>query len=65
MRLRIRRFIEDRLAAYPHEVGEPLKGTLLGLWSARVGIYRIIYEIQKEKIVVEIIKIGHRKNVYL
>ena len=64
MRIKIKKFIENRIAAYPHEAGDPLKGTLVGLWRARVGDYRIIYEIQKDRVIVRIIKIGHRKDIY-
>lgn len=40
-----------------------LKGTE-HLYRIRIGDYRIIYEIQKGKLVVIIIKIGHRSDVY-
>ena len=33
-------------------------------WRMRVGDYRIIYEIHDEKILVIVIKIGNRKEVY-
>jgi mRNA interferase RelE/StbE len=61
---RIKIFITKRLAVNPHETGEPLKGTLAGLWRARVGDYKIVYSIQKDQVFILIIKIGHRKNVY-
>ena len=61
---RIKKYIENRIAVCPHEAGEPLKGTLRPFWKARVGTYRIIYEIKQKDIVVLVIKIGHRNNFY-
>ena len=34
------------------------------LYRLKVGNFRVIYNIQHERIVIYIIKIGHRKNVY-
>ena len=44
--------------------GKPLKGDLKGYWSFRVGIFRIIYVILEREIVVEVLRIHHRKEVY-
>jgi len=44
--------------------GKPLKAQLAGLYSFRAGQYRIIYNIVRHEIRVEIIKIMHRKDVY-
>ena len=51
------------LAKDPYQ-GKPLKLKLKGKWSYRVGIYRIIYKIEKERLIVYIITIGHRCEVY-
>ena len=53
----------DKLSQDPH-YGKPLKGELKGYWSYRVGVCRIIYTIQQQQIVVEILRIQHRKEVY-
>ena len=45
-------------------VGKPLKGRLKGLHSARVGAYRIVYQILEEKRAVIAVTVGHRKIVY-
>ena len=34
------------------------------LWRVRVGNYRIIYQIKDEKLVVTVIRVGHRRDVY-
>ena len=44
--------------------GKPLKGELKGRYSYRVGTYRIIYRIHQQKLVVLIIDIGHRRDIY-
>ncbi len=46
------------------ELGKPLVGRLSGLWSLRVGDYRAIYQIKNEELLILVLKIGHRKNVY-
>lgn len=46
------------------EIGVPLTANLAGLWKIRIGDYRLIYEIRKQELVVLVLKIGHRKNVY-
>ena len=33
-------------------------------WRIRVGNYRIIYEIQDDKLVILIVHIGHKKDIY-
>lgn len=59
---RIKRAIEQRLLFDPVKYGDPLKRGLRGYRKLRVGDYRIIYRVDKEKIA--ILKIGHRKDVY-
>ena len=45
-------------------LGKPLTGNLVGLWSLRIGDHRAIYQIRDSELIVIIIRIGHRKNVY-
>ena len=60
-------WIEDRIngCKNPRHFGEPLRGDLAGLWRYRVGDYRIICEIQEQQVVVLVLAIGHRRDVYL
>ena len=60
----IKRTIEERLQVDPVQFGTPLKQNLKGLMRLRVGNYRIIYFIEKETVIVFVIKMGHRKEVY-
>lgn len=48
----------------PRHFGEPLRGDLNGLWRYRVGDYRIICEIQEQKLIVLALAIGHRREIY-
>ncbi len=66
-RKRIQKFIEERLipSLNPKEIGEPLKGSLGEYWRWRVGDYRLIGEIHEKEIIIVIVKIGHRRNIYL
>lgn len=52
------------MAENPHRLGKPLLGELEGLYSARRGEYRIIYEILEAESVVVIHRVQHRRNVY-
>ena len=44
--------------------GKKLLGDLAGFRSLRVGEYRIIYLIIKKRVLVQIVKIAHRREVY-
>lgn len=59
---RIRQTIEHRLGTAPADFGKPLRHTTQGLWSLRVGDWRILYKIVGTQ--VWILKIGHRSEVY-
>ena len=52
------------LAENPQQVGKPLVGELEGLWSARRGDYRIVYEIDDDRAVVVVHRIQHRADAY-
>jgi mRNA interferase RelE/StbE len=49
----------------PRDLGEPLAGSRLGsYWKYRVGDWRIICDIQDRRIVVRVLRIGNRREVY-
>lgn len=54
----------DALAENPERLGKPLRFELEGLWSARRGPYRVIYEINRDNSTVVILKVAHRADVY-
>lgn len=63
MRPPARSFIFGPLAENPHRVGKPLRDELAGLYSARRGEFRVIYEIHEERVAVRVITIRYRRDV--
>jgi mRNA interferase RelE/StbE len=56
----------EKLAENPRpENIEPLQGSEIGFYRIRQGDYRIIYTIQDQKLLVLIVRVVHRKEVYL
>ena len=53
----------ETLSSNPYQ-GKKLKGQLKGTFSLRAGDFRIIYSIHKERLMIYIIDIGHRKEIY-
>jgi mRNA interferase RelE/StbE len=52
------------VAADPRRFGKPLRRNLAGLWRYRVEDYRLICRIEDDRIVVVVLQIGHRREVY-
>jgi len=52
------------LAENPRRVGKPLNRELAGSFSARRGEYRIVYDIDGDRVVVTLLMIDHRRDVY-
>jgi mRNA interferase RelE/StbE len=57
-------FLYGPLAADPYQVGKPLRFELEGYWSARRGQYRVIYSVHDDEILVRVVRISHRADVY-
>jgi len=62
----INHYIAERLVTVenPRRFGKPLSGNLKEFWSYRVGDYRIICNILDEKILILVVRVGHRREVY-
>ena len=60
-----KRLIEaiEKLTDNPH-IGKLLKGELFGLRRIRVGSYRVIYEINEGEVLILVLRVAHRKDVY-
>jgi mRNA interferase RelE/StbE len=64
---RILTVLKDRIAPLedPRSIGEALRGEELGrFWKYRVGPYRIICDIRDAEIVILVLRIGDRKEIY-
>ena len=53
----------DRLAENPF-LGNALKGGMRGLRRLRVGDYRVLYEVREDLLVVLVVSVSHRREVY-
>ncbi|MCI4463014.1 MAG: type II toxin-antitoxin system RelE/ParE family toxin [Caldisericum sp.] len=45
-------------------LGEPLSGDLKGLRRIKIGDYRIIYFVDTDKVIIIVVKVGHRSEIY-
>ena len=64
---RILKFLHQRVAKLddPRSIGEALHGSRLGeFWKYRVGDYRLICKIEDERLIVLVLRVGHRKEIY-
>jgi mRNA interferase RelE/StbE len=63
---RISKFLYQRVGKLndPRQIGERLQGTLSEFWRYRVGDYRIICSLEGNRLVVLVLRIGHRKEIY-
>lgn len=57
-------FMLTALVDNPHRVGGRLQRELEGLYSARRGAYRVVYEIDGQEHAVIVLHIDHRSSVY-
>ena len=63
----IQKRIDEKLRFYlshknPLKFAEPLKDFRFGSWRFRIGDYRILFDVEKDIIIV--LKVGHRKEIY-
>jgi mRNA interferase RelE/StbE len=64
---RILKFLHERVAKLddPRSIGEALQGSRLGeFWKYRVGDYRLIAKIEDDRLVVLVLRVGHRREIY-
>ena len=64
---RILSFLYERLSQLddPRSIGEALTGAKLGsFWKYRVGDYRLISSIQDQQLIILIVRVGNRREVY-
>jgi mRNA interferase RelE/StbE len=63
---RISKFLYERVSQLddPRKIGERLQGDLSKFWKYRVGDYRLICSLEDDRLVVLVLRVGHRKNIY-
>ena len=63
---RILKFLHQRVARLdsPQQIGEKLQGALSPYWKYRVGDYRLICSIEHSRLVVLVLRVGHRSEIY-
>jgi mRNA interferase RelE/StbE len=64
---RIVSFLRDRVATQddPRSIGQALKGDTLGeFWKYRLGDFRLIARIVDHRLLVLVLRVGHRKAIY-
>lgn len=63
---RILTVLERRIAPLedPRELGAPLRGEHDGFWRWRVGDYRIVARIEDERVLILVVRVAHRREVY-
>jgi mRNA interferase RelE/StbE len=52
------------LGENPRPLGCEKLSSHLDRYRVRVGNYRVVYSIDDEKLLVDVVKVGHRKDVY-
>ncbi len=63
---RILKFLHERVQKLddPRQIGARLQGTLSEFWKYRVGDYRLICSLEQDQLVVLVLRIGHRREIY-
>ena len=58
--------LEERIATLddPRTLGSALTGDHAGYWRWRVGDYRVVARIEDERVVIIVVRVAHRREVY-
>ncbi len=66
VQIAIAAFFYDKVAAEPdpRRIGKALTGELKGYWRYRIGDYRAICEIRDYELIIFVLELGHRKEIY-
>ena len=59
-------YLDERIADQgdPRRFGKGLKADLAGLWRYRVGDYRVLCQIRNRELLVLVVAVGHRRDIY-
>lgn len=61
---KILKYLRERVVDDPHRFGRELIGHKAGLWRYRVEDYRLICQIRNDQLIVLVVAVGHRKEIY-
>lgn len=61
---RVISYLENRVSSHPYNFGKSLVGDKKGLWRYRVDDYRIICNINNNELLILVIDVGHRRQIY-
>ncbi|MEZ0496211.1 type II toxin-antitoxin system RelE/ParE family toxin [Sphingomonas sp. IW22] len=63
---RIIRTLEERIAVHddPRALGAALTGDHPGYWRWRIGDYRVVARIEDDRVMILLVRVGHRREVY-
>ena len=61
---KFKKVIAEKLKTNPALYLEPLLGDMAGYYKFRIGDYRLICEKEEQKLIIIVIEIGHRKEIY-
>jgi mRNA interferase RelE/StbE len=61
---RILSYLHERATENPRNFGKQLLGDKAGLWRYRIEDFRVICRLQDDKLVVFVVAVGHRKEIY-
>lgn len=65
VQIKIKKFLDEiETLDNPRNRGKGLTADKAGLWRYRVGDYRLICDIQDEYLIIVVLVVGHRKEVY-
>ena len=66
VRKRILEYLHSRVVGIggPRRFGKPLTGDRAGFWAYRIGAYRVVCLLEDERLVVVVVSVGHRREVY-
>ena len=59
---RIVKAIDAKLTQAPMEFGSPLSGNLSDFRKLRVGDYRVVYQVQQERVIIYVLAVGPRRD---
>lgn len=61
---RVLGYLKNEVLRAPQSFGKPLRHELAGLWRYRVGSIRLICQIKGMELVVLVVKVGNRRDIY-